>query len=441
MKKADLILLLMDWVTAIISWFLFFSYRKRVEEPDITLEKIIGDERLLIGLIVIPIVWTILWAFFGLYKRVLQKSRLQVVYLSVGGTFFGALGLLFTVIRDDSALSLITYLRSFVVVLLIHLCGFLIVRILLLSFFKFQLSRGHINFSSMVIKEDVIESVSPLRFTRLESIVSTSGLQRNTKNRDVDSLVLVAQDTKIINEVTPLLVGTSMGSDVFVEESAFQLLEYNYKGTPRLNDEYVSLQTHPLWAWQQNSKRCIDVFVSTIALVLLSPLLIWLYLKVKKSSPGPAFFKQERLGKHGIPFFIFKLRSMYIDAEKDGPALAKDEDERCTSFGKWMRTWRLDELPQFWNVIKGDMSLVGPRPERAYYADQLLKHNSKYALLWQVKPGITSWGQIKFGYASDLTEMFKRFRYDLLYVERMSILLDFRILYYTVLVLLQGKGR
>ena len=127
--------------------------------------------------------------------------------------------------------------------------------------------------------------------------------------------------------------------------------------------------------------------------------------------------------------------------DRDGPALATDGDDRCTFFGSWMRTWRLDELPQFLNVIKGDMSLVGPRPERAHYAEQLLSYNSKYALLWQVKPGITSWGQIKFGYASDIRAMLERFRYDLLYVERMSILLDFRILYYTILVLLQGKGR
>ena len=441
MKKTDLTLLIVDWIAAIVSWFLFFSYRKRVEEPDILLDQIVEDDRLLLGLLVIPTVWILLWAFLGLYRRVLQKSRLQVIYLTIGGTFFGALGLLFTVIRDDSALSLITYFRSVVVVFLIHLCLFLIVRLLVLSIFKFQLSRGALYFRGLAIVDDAKASVPPLQYTSLESMIFPQELMRGKEWRSIDSKALIIEDKKVANRLAPIMIGTSMGSDVFIEEGAFQLLEYNYKGTPRLKDRYISLQTHPLLAWQRNSKRCIDLVVSLLALVLLSPLMMWLYLKVKKSSPGPVFFKQERLGRHGLPFVIFKFRSMYVGAEKDGPALATDGDDRCTFFGSWMRTWRLDELPQFLNVIKGDMSLVGPRPERAHYAEQLLAYNSKYALLWQVKPGITSWGQIKFGYASDIRAMLERFRYDLLYVERMSILLDFRILYYTILVLLQGKGR
>lgn len=441
MKKADLTLLLLDWSAAIFSWFVFFSYRKRVEQPDVTMDEITADPRLFIGLLVIPTAWILLWTFTGLYRRVLQKSRLQVVYLTIGGTFFGGLGLLFTVIKDDSALSLITYMRSFIVVFVIHIIAFLVSRLLLLSILKLQLSRGKLYFQGLAVVQDVASSIPTLRYTRLEKVVTYKELERDNTWDKVDSRVLVGQDEKEINQSTPIMIGTSMGSDVFIEEGAFQLLDYNYKGTPRLKDRYVFLQTHPLRAWQRNSKRCIDLVVSIIALMLLSPLMLWLYLKVKKSSPGSAFFEQERLGKYGVPFTILKFRSMYIDAEKDGPALAIDGDGRCTTFGTWMRTWRLDELPQFLNVIKGDMSLVGPRPERSYYAEQLLAHNSKYALLWQVKPGITSWGQIKFGYASNIQEMLKRFRYDLMYVERMSILLDFRILYYTVLVLLQGKGR
>ncbi len=441
MKKGDYTLLFFDWLAALAAWLLFFFYRKKVEQPQISNEEILQDDRLLIGLLIIPMAWLLLWSFFGLYRRVYRKSRLQVMNLTVGGTLLGALGLLFTVIRDDTALSLITYLRSFVVVFFIHAGLFSIVRLLLLSFFKWQLISGHVNFKGLIATDTTQAKIPQMRFTTVEQVVALSDVRKHRFSQDVKSIALISDNKKAVNQLTPYLVGTSMGRDVFVGEDTLALLDYDYKGTPFLRDNYVALQTHPLWAWQRNGKRCIDVLVSLLMIVVLSPVFLWLYIKVKSSSEGPILFKQERLGQYGLPFLIYKYRSMYEDAEKDGPALAIDEDDRCTPFGKWMRTWRLDELPQFFNVLKGDMSLVGPRPERAYFAEKLLEQNSKYALLWQVKPGITSWGMIKFGYASDLSEMLKRFRYDLLYVERMSLLLDFRIIYYTIIVLWQGRGR
>jgi len=185
----------------------------------------------------------------------------------------------------------------------------------------------------------------------------------------------------------------------------------------------------------------MDVSISLLLLGLLSPIFIWLYIRVKASSEGPVIFKQERLGRWSNPFVIYKFRSMYVDSEQSGPALAQVNDERCTPFGLWMRRWRFDELPQLYNVLIGDMSLVGPRPERAHYADKLTKAYPKYALVWTVRPGITSWGQIKFGYAADIQSMITRSRYDLLYVHRASILMDIRILIDTIRVLLSGSGR
>jgi len=434
-------LLICDWIAAIISWLLFFIYRKRIEEPQVSLDYILADPRLIIGLMIIPIVWILFWSFFGLYQRTYRKSRLQVLYMTIVGSIIGSLGLLFTVIRDDTALSLISYLQSFVAVLIIHFSLFLVMRMLILSIYKWQLKNDKHRFTGAIISDQSKSSFLPMRFTSIEEVIDIKDYNPDAHYKSVDSLALISNDKISVNRLLPILIGTSRGRDIFVGEETLALLNYDYKGTPFLLSHYIALQTHPMWAWQRNGKRCFDLMSSLIMILLLSPLLVWLYYKVKRSSEGPCLFRQERLGKNGTPFTIYKFRSMFIDAEEDGPALALDDDERCTPFGRWMRRWRLDELPQFFNVIRGDMSLVGPRPERSFYAYQLLDINPKYALLWQVKPGITSWGQIKFGYASNIKEMLRRFRFDLLYVEQMSILLDFRILYYTLIVLWQGKGR
>src|SRR5690606_26816587 len=163
--------------------------------------------------------------------------------------------------------------------------------------------------------------------------------------------------------------------------------------------------------------------------------------RVKWSSPGPIFYRQERIGLNGKPFHLVKFRSMYLDAEKDGPQLASDNDPRITPIGHFMRKYRLDELPNFWNVLKGDLSLVGPRPERQFFINQIVEQEPHYRQLLKVRPGITSWGQVKYGYASNVDEMLQRLKFDILYIENMSLLLDLKIMFYTVLVLVQGKGK
>jgi lipopolysaccharide/colanic/teichoic acid biosynthesis glycosyltransferase len=194
-------------------------------------------------------------------------------------------------------------------------------------------------------------------------------------------------------------------------------------------------------AWQIMFKRILDITVSAICLIILSPLFIYLALKVKLSSKGPIFYRQERIGFQGVPFTILKFRSMYENAENSGPQLSKDNDQRCTPFGAIMRKWRLDELPQFWNVLIGEMSLVGPRPERQYYIEKIMEKAPHYRHLLKVRPGITSWGQVKYGYASNVDQMIQRLKYDILYLENRSIALDFKIMFYTVVVLVQGTGK
>jgi lipopolysaccharide/colanic/teichoic acid biosynthesis glycosyltransferase len=168
---------------------------------------------------------------------------------------------------------------------------------------------------------------------------------------------------------------------------------------------------------------------------------LFLALMVKFSSKGPVFYMQERIGLNGKPFKIIKFRSMRVDAEKNGPQLAKENDSRVTAFGAFMRKTRLDELPQFVNVLSGDMALVGPRPERQYFIDQIIEKAPQYKLIQRVRPGITSWGQVKYGYAENVDEMIERLKFDLLYIENMSLAIDFKIIFYTVIIMLQGRGK
>lgn len=191
---------------------------------------------------------------------------------------------------------------------------------------------------------------------------------------------------------------------------------------------------------EKNIKAFSDRFVSCIVLIVLSPLFAYIAWRVKKDSPGPIIYRQERIGFHGRPFMIYKFRTMYVDAEDSGPKLSHEEDSRITPFGAIMRKYRLDELPQFWNVLKGDMSLVGPRPERKYFIDQIVQRAPYYYLLHNVKPGITSLGMVKYGYASTVDQMLERLEYDIIYYENMSLALDITILVYTIKTVVTGKG-
>ena len=191
----------------------------------------------------------------------------------------------------------------------------------------------------------------------------------------------------------------------------------------------------------QQLKRSLDIIFSITALIVLSPVLLIIAIITILSSKGPMIYKQERIGYLKKPFTIYKFRSMYADAEKNGPALSSDNDIRITAWGKFIRTWRLDELPQLWNIAIGDMSLVGPRPERKFYIDQVIKQSPQYNDLLKVKPGLTSWGMVKFGYASSVEEMIQRMEYDLKYIENTSMLLDFRIILHTFSLVVSGKGK
>ena len=203
----------------------------------------------------------------------------------------------------------------------------------------------------------------------------------------------------------------------------------------------IDVKSDVMPIWQRVFKRTTDFIVSLVALIVLSPLFIFLAILVKSSSRGPVFYLQERIGKNGTPFKIIKYRTMVVDAEKAGPQLSSTHDCRITKTGRFMRKSRLDEFPQFLNVLVGEMSLVGPRPERQFYIDKITEIEPQFLELTKVRPGITSWGQVKYGYAENIEQMLARMKFDLLYLKTRTLSLDFKIMLYTILIIFKGSGK
>ena len=192
--------------------------------------------------------------------------------------------------------------------------------------------------------------------------------------------------------------------------------------------------------FERNIKRIIDFCTALVCLVLFSPLMLACYIAIKREDGGPAIFRQERIGRFGRPFTIYKFRSMKVDADKDGPALFQHEHEtRMTKVGKFLRTHHLDELPQLWNVVKGEMAFIGPRPERKYFIDKIMEKDPRYTYLYQVRPGVTSYATLYNGYTDTMEKMLRRLELDLYYLEHRSLWFDAKLLLLTFINIAFGK--
>lgn len=271
-------------------------------------------------------------------------------------------------------------------------------------------------------------------------VITLEDLERSCRDLDINQVILAPENhddkkvMRLLSVLFPLKIPVKISPDTFsYVTSSIRLKDI-------FGEPFVDLTGPSMSEASKNIKRTFDVCASLLILLFLSPLYAILALAVKFSSKGKVIYSQERIGRFQEPFKIYKFRTMVEDAETAGPQLSSEEDPRVTKIGKWMRKYRFDELPQFWNVLKGDMSIVGPRPEREFYIKQIIEKAPYYTLVCQVRPGITSWGMVKYGYASTVEQMVERTRFDLIYLANMSLSVDCKILIYTIKTVLGGEG-
>jgi len=460
--------LISDLIAAAASWFLFYVFRKEYVEPlkfgyDIPVE---FGERFFLGLSIIPVFWVLIYYFTGYYKDNYRKSRLNDFGQTFLQTLAGVTVIFFLLILDDEINTYRNYYLLYTVLFGIHFTLTLLPRLVYTSITARKIQKKIIGFNTILIgsnmqavdtylelenqnfnygnrilgfvnvqKKDHYQLQDYIRhlggLSRLEEIINSYKVEE----------VIIALETsehkeisKIINKLGPCNVV------IKAIPSMYDILTGKVKMSQLFGTPLIQISHDLMPLWQANVKQAIDYTISLLALFISLPLFIFLAAGVKISSPGPIFYSHERIGRYGKSFKILKFRSMYIDAEKNGPELSSKNDSRLTNFGRFMRKYRLDEIPNFINVLKGEMSLVGPRPERQYFIDQIIKKAPHYIHLQKVKPGITSWGQVKYGYAENVDQMIKRLRYDILYIENMSLLVDLKIIFYTVLTIFRGRG-
>jgi exopolysaccharide biosynthesis polyprenyl glycosylphosphotransferase len=461
-------LLAADFGAALLAWVGFFLLRKYL------LQELAGarfTEGVLIGLagaaLLVATFWVLLYALFGLYGDIFRKSRLSELLSLARLSVVGVVVIFFALLLDDGVSSYRLYYKTVSAYFLLHYGFTAVMHTWAVSTIQHLVRSGRIFFPSLLVGSNALalNTFKELRRTgqhlglRLVGFVpfgdgihadlagelpaagSYQQLPTLVPALQIEQVIIAIEPSehRRIQEILTLLEGTP--ARISILPDLYQMLLGSVKVNHVFGTPLIEIKQDLLPPWQQVVKRVFDVVGSALFMLLASPAYAFTACMVKSSSPGPVFYRQERIGKNGLPFSIIKFRSMYVDAEKMGPALSSDHDPRITKWGRFMRKVRLDEFPQFWNVLRGDMSLVGPRPERQFFIDQITQIAPHYRHLHRVRPGLTSLGQVKYGYAETVAQMVERLKFDILYIENMSLSMDFRVLLFTLKIILEGRGK